>query len=82
MKHKTLTFLSALLMSMVTSVASAYDFEVDGIYYNITSSKNRTVAVTYRGGSFSADSDKYSGNINIPETVSYRGKTYSVTSID
>ena len=32
MKHKQLTFVLAVLMSMVASVASAYDIQVDGIY--------------------------------------------------
>ena len=34
--------------------ASAHDFEVDGIYYSITSSSDLTVAVTYRGSSYSS----------------------------
>ena len=55
----------------------AQDFEAvnsDGktIYYNITSST--TVEV-------SSFSSHYSGMINIPESVTYDGYTYSVTSI-
>lgn len=59
------TFLSAL----------AYDFELDGIYYNITSV--RTVEVTYSyesGGS-------YSGDVKIPQMLIGDNKTYTVTSI-
>ena len=71
-----------VLMSIVSNVASAHDFEVDGIYYNITSSSAPlTVAVTYQG-SGSYDSDEYSGSVTIPETVTYDGRTYSVTSIE
>ena len=60
----------------------AHSFEVknaDGktIYYNITSSSDLTVAVTYRGTSYSS----YTGAVTIPATVTYNGKTYSVTSI-
>ena len=61
---------------------SAEDFEVDGIYYNITSSTDKTVAVTYRGNSFTSYSNEYSGEVKIPESVTYNGNTYSVTSID
>ena len=60
---------------------SAEDFEVDGIYYNITSQADKTVAVTYRGNSYDEYSDEYSGEVKIPESVTYNGHTYSVTRI-
>ena len=41
MKHKYFSLLLALLMSMAANVASAHDFEVDGIYYNITSAEDQ-----------------------------------------
>ena len=53
-------------------VASAYDVQIDGIYYNLYSS-TRTAEVAY-GGS-------YSGAIVIPSSVTYDGDEYSVTSI-
>ena len=82
MIQKNLTIMLVVLMSIVSNVASAHDFEVDGIYYNITSSSAPlTVAVTYQG-SVSYDSDEYSGSVTIPETVTYDGRTYSVTSIE
>ncbi len=59
---------------------SAEDFEVDGIYYNITSQADKTVAVTYRGN-YSNSYDEYSGGVKIPESVTYNGETYNVTSI-
>ena len=58
---------------------SAHDFEVDGIYYNITT--DNTVAVTYQGDSSNEYSNEYSGEVTIPESVTYSGNTYSVTSI-
>lgn len=66
---------------------SAYDFEVDGIYYNITSMSNLEVGVTYntltRVGDVSTYcNDSYSGDITIPETVNYNNRTYAVTSIE
>lgn len=54
--------------------ASAYDFEVNGIYYNVLSISSRTCGVTY-------GENKYSGDIVIPETVTYNGSEFSVTSI-
>ena len=81
MKHKTLSILLAMFMSMVACVASAHDFVVDGIYYNITSSTDRTVSVTYRGNESDSYSNEYTGSVVIPKTVTYSGKTYSVTSI-
>ena len=74
---KRLLSLSLFLMTAMLSFA----FEVDGIYYNITSSSSLTVAVTYRGTSYSQYSNEYTGDVTIPESVSYGGKTYSVTSI-
>ena len=66
------SLLTACLLLCVAAV-SAHDFEVDGIYYNITDATNKTVEVT-------SGTDKYIGSVVIPESVTY-GKTYSVTSI-
>ena len=52
-----------------------YDFEKDGIFYNYLSSN--TVEVTY----MTTDYNSYSGVVNIPETVTYNGVTYTVTQI-
>ncbi len=52
---------------------------MDGIYYSKTS--ETTVAVTYRGSSYSDYDDEYSGDVNIPSSVTFGGKTYDVTSI-
>lgn len=49
--------------------------KVDGFYYNITSSDNRTVGV------FPKENDNYSGDIVIPQTVNYNETHYRVTSI-
>ena len=57
----------------------AHDFEVDGVYYNIISSTNKTVEVTY-GGQY-PQSIGYRGRVTIPSTVTYDGTTYSVISI-
>ena len=56
---------------------SAHDFEVDGIYYNITSSTS--VEVTYEGSS--TEYGVYTGAVTIPEIVNNSGVSYTVTSI-
>ena len=71
-----------LMLTAVLSASTniyAYDFEEDGIYYDITSSTEKTVEVTYRDYKYGS----YSGDIVIPKQVSlsYNNSTYSVTSI-
>ena len=61
--------------------AFAHDFEVDGIYYNIDSTTDLTVSVTYKGTSDSDYTNEYSGAVAIPKTVTFGGTEYSVTSI-
>ena len=64
------------IIACLPIIANAYDMEIDGIYYNFnTSSKEATV--TYKTTSYNS----YSGPVVVPETVTYNGKTYSVTSI-
>ncbi len=80
MKHNFNLLLVALML-LCSTVATAHDFEVDGIYYSISSSTDKTVAVTYRSTSYVYESYEYSGNVTIPSVVTYNGTTYSVTSI-
>ena len=56
--------------------AGAYDFQVDGIYYEINGDE---VTVTNETGS--TQSNSYSGAVVIPSSVSYNDKTYAVTCI-
>ena len=74
------TFFAALLL-LCSTVVSAHDFEVDGVFYSIKSSAGKTVAVTYSGSSFGAVAYEYTGAVVIPATVIYNDITYSVTSI-
>ena len=79
---KKIKSLVLTVIGLLCSVSvSAEDFEVDGIYYNITSEVDKTVEVTYSGDSSSAVDYEYSGSVTIPETVIYNENTYSVTSI-
>lgn len=71
---KRLAFIFCLL-NFIT--ASAYDFEVDGICYNITG--ETTVQVTFR---YQEDTGlDYIGDIVIPSNVDYNGKNYTVNEI-
>ena len=71
----------AIAMMLAVSLPSlAHDFEVDGIYYEITDETSKTVEVTYRGSSYYSYQE-YGGSVVIPDSVSYNGTTYSVTSI-
>ena len=77
MKHLfKLTLL--LLPLLLPATATAHDFEVDGIYYNINGNE---ATVTYKGTSYNDYSDEYFGSVTIPATVTYNGTTYLVTSI-
>ena len=70
------TILAALLL-LCSTVATAHDFNVGGIYYNITDAKS--VEVTYCDPPRS--DDDYSGDVTIPANVTFNGTTYSVTTI-
>ena len=74
-------YLITTAISLCCFVANAHDFEVDGIYYNITSATDRTVMVTFKGDYSSNYGNEYIGVVTIPSTVTYRSKTYRVTSI-
>ncbi len=78
-KFKSLVLTVIGLLCCVS--VSAHDFEVDGIYYNITSSTDMTVEVTYRGHYSDPYSNEYIGSVAIPESVTYGGSTYRVTCI-
>ena len=54
--------------------AYAYDFEVDGIYYDVVSLQDLTCEVTY-------GDNKYIDDITIPSEVTYNNRTLSVTEI-
>ena len=64
--------MTTLILSVFFSISASADVvEVDGIYYDISET---TATVTY-------GDNKYSGDIVIPESITYNGSKYSVTSI-
>ena len=74
-----------ILMMMVLfgiSTSLAHDFTVNGIYYKKVTSTSTYVYVTYKGTSYTAYSNEYTGAVTIPSTVTYSGTTYTVRYID
>ncbi len=86
MKHLTFFKLFALVACLTSALsASAYDFSASyngvTIYYNITSSTNKTVEVTYKEDGYYNYYGGYVGNVTIPSSVYYNGSYYTVTAI-
>lgn len=77
-RELSLKYLLAAVLASAGMNASAYDFEVDGLYYNILDESDKTVEVTNNGNGGGL-SGVYSAVI--PETVTYDGETYTVTVI-
>ena len=73
MNTKTLFLLIAAWLTALTAVAQ--DFSSGGFSYNITGDNTVEVTKDYMGGT------QYSGNVTIPSTVTYNGKTYTVDAI-
>ncbi len=74
----TLVFITHLY---AVAYPNDYDFEWDGLVYNVLSNKDRTVEVTCIH-SESPDNRIYvSGDIEVPEKVPYNSNTYTVISI-
>ena len=77
MKQFKKPFLLAVALLLSANFVSAYDFEVDGIYYNILFSSSKTCEVTYRNTYYNS----YDGDIVIPSTVMYDSKEYTVKAV-
>ena len=78
MKTRLLTLL--LVIITMAMPASAYDFMVNGLCYNKNSDGN-SVTVTYENSSHNPSYNILSGALTIPSSVTYSGRTYSVTAI-
>ena len=73
-------FFLLLTLLCLSLSARAHDAEVDGIFYNLDAD-NKTATVTFQGDNYDSYNNEYSGDVVIPETVTYDGITYSVTSL-
>lgn len=58
-----------------------YDFEKDGLYYNVISEQDKTCEVSY-DLDLVMETRTYSGVIDIPETVRYGLNSYTVVGIE
>lgn len=67
---------SAALLGASSLPASAYDFEVDGLFYDVVSFTGLTCSVAQP-----PEGSVYYGDISIPETVSYNSRTLKVIGI-
>jgi len=67
-----------MIMAMLPSFlsVSAYDFEVNGKYYNVISLDDMTCTLTY-----SDSNSSYSGIIDVPSSVEYNGRAFVVKQI-
>ena len=73
-------FILLLTLLCLSLSARAHDAEVDGNFYNLDTD-NKTATVTFKGDNYDSYDNEYSGDVEIPETVTYNGITYSVTSL-
>ena len=76
MKHGIIKSFAVLMAACLPAVASAQNFMSGGIGYHVLSSEDHTVEVTGK-----ESCTPYSGNINIPATVTYNGETYDVVAL-
>ena len=66
--------LSQFTFVILANVANAYDFEAGGLYYTIISTTDLTCEVV-------SGDKKYTGDVIIPETVTYKNRDLNVISI-
>lgn len=72
---KILYCITFTLLAMFTYKTYAYDFTVNGIYYDISSMSDLTATVT------SCNDDLYNGKIIIPDSVEYKNIYFKITSL-
>ncbi len=81
---KKIGLLVAMLLTIL--LAHGYDFEVDGIYYKITSMSELEVEVSSNGdyevwSNGCKNKTPYTGDVTIPSTVNFNNRTFTVTGI-
>ena len=80
MKHLYLKCLFIGILPLVSITVSAYDCNVDGLYYDLDETA-KTARVTYLYFNSSSNKSAYSSSVNIPSNITYGQTIYSVTSI-
>lgn len=63
-------------------VSYRYDFEEDGLYYQICSEEDLTCRVSYEIGYITERNNYKYTSLTIPKTVTHDGKTYTITGIE
>lgn len=71
--------LFAALFLLAAIGASAYDFEYEGAYYDVVSSRDMTCEITYK--EYEKETETYKGDFIIPKTVKYGNDIYKVVRI-
>lgn len=81
-------FLTLIAWLFISNISFAYDFTVDGFYYNIKSLKDLTVSLTFNDKNTTTNDygettylPTYSGNITVPNIVKWNGKTFKVEEV-
>lgn len=83
MKHISLRALRGIILCLCLLSGIdviAYDAQIDGIYYNFSGDEAEVTYQKFESSTYRYFSD-YSGSVVIPESVTYNGKAYQVTSI-
>ena len=80
MKQLKLKSMMAVLVTLFSLYAHAYDVEIDGIYYNLDENQG-TAEVTYNKEDLQWQTGSYNGKVLIPSDFTYNGKKYHVTDI-
>lgn len=68
-------FCLAIISLMFPDRASAYDFEYNGLYYDVVSLQDMTCALT-------KGTDEYKGTVVIPAEVEYNNRKFKVTAVN
>lgn len=73
-------FLFSIIVLMFTALPSwAYDFAVDGMFYNVVSMADLTVKVVSEDDTYTKS---YSGDVVIPDSIVFRDRTFNVIAIE
>lgn len=80
MKRTSFLFLITSFVMFANHPLLAYDATVNGLYYNLSGGNAELTCLSYNS-STNQYSSNYKGDITIPQTITYNGKSYIVTSI-
>ena len=74
------SLISLILLALLPVSASAYDAYMNGFFYNLSGDEASVTYKYYDEENLTYDAG-YSGNVVIPSSFTYNGKTYAVTGI-